>query len=288
MAHGVFIHKEGSIYDDSPAIRYHFPKSYIERARACLGDWIVYYEPQKVPRSRGYWAVARVADISPDPNRSDHFYAWIEPGSFLEFSSAVPRFVDGRLVESDVPNSQWSVRPLSNSDFRRIVALGLPGNDELLPRTGDVDSSVHEPRSAYDFGDRPQVLQLMSRPFRDRAFRRAVLRAYDERCALTGLKLINGGGRAEVQAAHIQPVAAKGPDMVANGLALSGTVHWVFDRGLVSLADDLSIMISRHVNDRTGLEAILSRSGRAYLPMDVRERPHPVFLKWHRETCFKS
>jgi putative restriction endonuclease len=241
-----------------------------------------------VNNSRGYWAVAKVADISVDPKRSDHYYAWIEPGSFLEFSSPVPRSINGSLVERDVRNSQWSVRPLSDSDFGRIVSLGLPEDDELLPRIGEADQSLREPAMGYDFGPRPQVVQLTSRPFRDRAFRSSVLRAYDERCALTGLKLINGGGRAEVQAAHIQPVASNGPDMVANGLALSGTVHLIFDRGLVSLADDLSILVSRHVNDRAGLEAILNRSGRAHLPIDPRERPHSAFLKWHRENCFKS
>jgi hypothetical protein len=37
------------------------------------------------------------------------------------------------------------------------------------------------------------------------------------------LQIINGGGRTEVQAAHIRPVAAGGSDSVRNGLALSGT-----------------------------------------------------------------
>ncbi|MGH6673150.1 MAG: HNH endonuclease [Xanthobacteraceae bacterium] len=44
---------------------------------------------------------------------------------------------------------------------------------------------------------------------------------------MTGLQIINGGGRAEVQAAHIRPVAAGGFDSVRNGLALSGTIHWI-------------------------------------------------------------
>ena len=61
---------------------------------------------------------------------------------------------------------------------------------------------------------------LASRIVRDRVFRRIVLRAYDERCAVSGLKLINGGGRAEVAAAHIRPVEADGPDIVSNGIAL--------------------------------------------------------------------
>lgn len=289
MAHCVFIHKEGSIYDDSPAVRYHFPKSYLERAKACIGDWVVYYEPVKEVASRGYWAVARVSDITADPTQDGMFYAWMEEGSFLEFSVPVPRKVDGQLVEAGVANTQWSVRPLSRSDFSRIVRLGLPDDAELLPR--DVllnETFVRDERSNFDFGEPDRAMQLLSRPVRDRAFRASVLRAYDERCALTGLKLINGGGRAEVQAAHIKSVAARGPDMVANGLALSGTVHWTFDRGLIALEDDLTIMISRHVNDRASIESLINRSGRANLPLDQRERPHPAFLKWHRENCFKQ
>ncbi|WP_368855610.1 HNH endonuclease, partial [Klebsiella aerogenes] len=52
-------------------------------------------------------------------------------------------------------------------------------------------------------------------------------------------------GRAEVAAAHIRPVEANGPDIINNGVALSGTAHWMFDRGLFSLADNLEILISR-------------------------------------------
>ena len=36
---------------------------------------------------------------------------------------------------------------------------------------------------------------------------------------MTGLKLINGGGRCEIEAAHIIPVAKNGPDSPRNGIA---------------------------------------------------------------------
>jgi putative restriction endonuclease len=115
-----------------------------------------------------------------------------------------------------------------------------------------------------------------------------VLRAYDERCAVTGLKLINGGGRAEVAAAHIRPVEHNGPDIVNNGIALSGTAHWMFDRGLITFTDDLEIVISRHVNDREGAEGLINPTRRLIGPLAARDRPHPVFLAWHRENCFKQ
>jgi len=55
---------------------------------------------------------------------------------------------------------------------------------------------------------------------------------------MSGLMLRNGGGRPEVQTAHIRPVESRGSDSVRKGLALSGTLHWMFDRGLISVADD--------------------------------------------------
>jgi putative restriction endonuclease len=95
-------------------------------------------------------------------------------------------------------------------------------------------------------------------------------------------------GDAEVEAAHIKSVEAKGPDVVQNGLALSGTVHWMFDRGLLSVADDQSILLSNHINDVDGVRKILLPSGRARFPEDVRERPDAAFLRWHREHAFKG
>ena len=58
MTFGIFIHRVDSIYDDSPAERYQFPAQYLARAQACVGDWIVYYEPKKVRDTKGYFAVA--------------------------------------------------------------------------------------------------------------------------------------------------------------------------------------------------------------------------------------
>ena len=135
--------------------------------------------------------------------------------------------------------------------------------------------------------ERSRAAYLTSRIVRDSIFRRVVLRAYDARCAITSLKLINGGGRAEVEAAHIRPVEANGPDIVSNGLALSGTAHWMFDRGLISITDDHEILISRHVNDAVGVRAIINKTGRILTPARAVDQPHPHFLRWHRENRFK-
>jgi putative restriction endonuclease len=129
---------------------------------------------------------------------------------------------------------------------------------------------------------------LTKRTIRDRIFRTRVLKAYDRRCAFTDFQFINGGGRAEVEAAHIKSVQDKGPDVVQNGLALSGTVHWMFDRGLLTIADNAEILLSSHINDVDGVRKILRSDGRARFPDNAGDRPDPAFLRWHRENCFKG
>jgi putative restriction endonuclease len=299
MAFGVFIHRSDSIYDDTPAEKYQFPKQYLDRASACIGDWIVYYEPRKVIRTKGYHAVAKVERIIPDPSTPGMYLALIEPGSYLDFATSVP-FADANgPIERGVLNDQGrisgraqaAVRGLSATDFNRIVEAGLAEGDALLPRT-DIASDakgVREERIPFVFDEvRERVSSLVSRVVRDRVFRRIVLRAYDERCAVTGLKLINGGGRAEVEAAHIRPVEANGPDIVSNGIALSGTAHWMFDRGLIGLDDDMRIIVSRQANDPDSIRSVVNTSGRILLPPREADRPHPQFTRWHREHCFKS
>ena len=296
MAHCVFMHKADSIYDDIPAERYQFPAQYLGRAEPCVGDWIVYLEPRRERNSRGYFAVAKVERIVPDPTAPGMFLALIEAETYLDFIRSVPFSGPEGPIERGVLNdagvisgrAQAAVRPLSSADFARIVSAGLPESDIVLPRVDAAEEAmrVQELRAPYHV-ERPIIERLIAKPERKAFFRRAVLQAYEERCAVTGWKLINGGGRAEAEAAHIKPVERGGPDSIQNGIALSGTAHWMFDRGLIGFDDDLGILVSRQVNDRSSVDLIINKTGRALTPGRLAQRPHPAFLTWHRENCFK-
>jgi putative restriction endonuclease len=298
MGFGVFIHRSDSIYDDRPAERYQFPRQYLSRVQACVGDWIIYYEPRKVPATRGYFAVAKVEGVVPDPTATGMYLALIEPNTYLDFAAPVPFADRDGVIERGVLNkdgrlsgrAQSAVRSLSAQDFNRIVGLGLQEEESLLPRTGGVApfNELSEEDRPFEFEEaRERISALQSRIVRDRVFRRVILQAYGERCAISGLRLINGGGRAEVDAAHIRPVEANGPDIVNNGIALSGTAHWMFDRGLIGLSDDLEILVSRQVNDPDSVRGFINKSGHALAPRSPFQRPHPHFLRWHREHSFK-
>jgi putative restriction endonuclease len=296
MAKGVFLYREDSQYEDSPWAVYQFPEPYLSRASQMVGDWVIYMEPVKAGR-KGYHAVAKVDRITPDPANPGMHLAIIDPTSYLDFDHNVAFQSGGEYPERSVLNergrvsgrAQAAVRTIPAEDFNRIVSLGLDTHDELLPRSdgAPATASVAEEQAAYEF-EQDRVQMLTRRTIRDRIFRTRVLTAYDRRCSFTGFQFINGGGRAEVEAAHIKSVEAKGPDVVQNGLALSGTVHWMFDRGLLSIGEDRRILLSNHINDIDGVRRILHDDGRARFPLHSQDEPDPAFLRWHRENCFKG
>ena len=157
MAKGIFVHRTDSIYDDSPAEKYQFPRQYLGRVSACIGDWIIYYEPSKIRDTRGYFAVAKIANVVPDPTAKDMYLALIEPGTYLDFPNPVPFNGPVGLVERGVLNDQGkisgraqsAVRPLSIEDFNRIIDLGLAEDDSFLPRSDAVsDNMLREERSS--------------------------------------------------------------------------------------------------------------------------------------------
>jgi len=298
--------KIASIYDDLPEERYHFPQTYLRQIEAALNDWVVYYEPRRDGGRQCYFATARLVGIRSDPVRDAHYYAQLS--DFLEFDRAVP-FRDGefyyesKLRKPDGSASKGafgrSVRNLPDAEYDLILQAGFAHviGKEPRPRLApDAPEEVYaaipgwsEEPAAYEDHDteRRLVTQISQRPFRDRAFAVAIKSAYKDTCAVTGLKIINGGGRSEVQAAHIKPVAHKGPDSTRNGVALSGTVHWMFDRGLISIDDDYRLLTAgTSVPDTIG--RLIRPDARILLPDRPEHRPHPQYLKYHRESVFKG
>jgi putative restriction endonuclease len=299
MTKAVFTTKVTPSYDDLPEVRYHFPSRYLGQARQTIGDHIIYYEPRRTSTElssfggrQSYFGVARVTAVVEDTQLADHHYALVD--DYLDFDRPVPfsegtDYYESALRKDDGSTNRgafgWAVRIVPDNEFDRILKSGFaPVLNENLASQGVVRSEISEPHVSFE---RPIVEMTVSRPFRERSFMHNVRAAYSNRCAITGLRLINGGGRPEVQAAHIQPVASKGPDSVRNGLALSGTIHWMFDRGLISVGDDFKILIAKnHVPDDA--VRLLNQTGMINLPKDPTLYPNAHFLKFHRDTVFKK
>jgi len=129
---------------------------------------------------------------------------------------------------------------------------------------------------------RRKIVALVSRWMRAASFRRQVLCAYDNRCAVTRMQL------KLVDAAHILPVHAEGAsDNVRNGIALSPTYHRAFDDGLIYLDEKYVMRINEEREKRLagialdgGIGRFKSVLGRAiHLPHDRRQRPDVSMIR---------
>lgn len=305
MAHAVLIQNPDSIYKDEPGLRYHFPKMYLRALQDCVDDWVIFYEGKK--GALGYTSVQRVTGIRADIDLEGHFFADLDPGSRWQFERVVPRTdSDGRPYETMLRRldgtpirggaNTLAVRRLSPGDFSVIVQAGIAPSDGALTLERDPKPSEHQDVPGFADGPTPFSFDaplsgfrkdvLTSRPHRDASFARMVKAAYGGRCAISGLALRNGGGRSEVEAAHIRPVAKEGPDIVQNGLALSGTLHWMFDRGLISVAEDHRILVAHNKVDPETARRLIVPDMRLRLPDNPRDHPHPSYLQFHREVVY--
>jgi len=121
---------------------------------------------------------------------------------------------------------------------------------------------------------------------RNAAFRRNVVKLYDQRCAFCKMRVVSWDGVTIVDGAHIMPFSEFRDDRFVNGLALCKNHHWAFDRGWFGIDDGYRILIPR---DRfTEEPAVQSQEMMAFhnesikLPQDSRHLPSQESLSWHR------
>lgn len=135
-------------------------------------------------------------------------------------------------------------------------------------------------------------LAIGTRSFTPRSadFRERVLRAYEYSCAVCGFDVRLGTIHVALEAAHIKWHQAGGPDEESNGLALCTMHHKLFDRGVFTLSDHRSIVVSESANGTRGFqEWVMSYHGQA---MRAPQRPtyHPdmTSVQWHVKEVFQG
>ena len=177
-----------------------------------------------------------------------------------------------------VPPDDWSPRTqtgatysLDSGEGQRIwhECLGRVGRPSLPPMPAE------RPRFGAPAWHRPRLGQGI--------FRVQVLDAYGRACAVTQEHSL-----PVLEAAHIRPYARGGEHDIANGLALRTDLHRLFDRGYITIDEQLKLV----VGDRLRQDFANGRSYYAYqghplqLPARPQLRPAPEALAWHREQIF--
>ena len=129
--------------------------------------------------------------------------------------------------------------------------------------------------------DRKQIVESVSRYSRDANFRKLVMSAYDNRCAVTRTQL------RLVDAAHILPVLSdESSDHVTNGIALSPTFHRAYDNCLIYLDENYVMRLNKEKAEElesVGLSGGLGQfcsflDKKIYLPIDKNQRPRIDYI----------
>ncbi len=116
-------------------------------------------------------------------------------------------------------------------------------------------------------------------------FRRLVLTAYDNQCAVTGEHTI-----PVLQASHIKPFAETLQHEVQNGISLRADIHTLFDRGYVTITPEHRFLVSNALRrDFSNGRVYYKHDGElVHLPDNAALRPRSEFLEWHGDVVFKA
>ena len=145
--------------------------------------------------------------------------------------------------------------------------------------------SMHE--TLLDAVDFPWVYEKRAR---DPHFREEILRIYDHRCAICGFDGRLGSADVGLEAAHIKWHAAGGPDSSDNGIALCVLHHVLFDRGALSIDEELRLLVSKDLHGQNHFESLIL----VYCGFPIRKpqsgepEPGARYTAWHRREVFRA
>lgn len=148
----------------------------------------------------------------------------------------------------------------------------------LLEQEAKAAEAIGSFSPADEVDERQRVLAAIVRRRGQPAFRKALLDAYDGRCAMTGCNVVDA-----LEAAHIQPYSGLKSNDVRNGLLLRADVHTLFDLYLIAInPGSLRIAVAPALQHSTYVEL----DGRQLsTPMPPELSAYQESLTWHRSKC---
>lgn len=170
-----------------------------------------------------------------------------------------------------------------NGDWEAFISKTQKAITSLKSLSSDRD--IPEGIEENDYTGKNKLVQTNAR-IGQHFFRKSVLSSYNNRCCITGLTITK-----LLVASHIVPWSKDPANRLnpQNGLSLSMLHDKAFDIGLITINENLTVRVSRHieaVDDNFFSESIQCYEGKnIYLP--EKFQPCPKFLTYHRENVFE-
>ena len=149
----------------------------------------------------------------------------------------------------------------------------------------------HEPQSLFDFDyqmtrDTESTATVKTRTYQN-FFRKTVISSYKFNCAVCSINVPE-----LLIASHIIPWAQdKNLRLLpTNGIALCASHDKAFDRGLFTLKDNYSILLSSEIEERQDneyVDLLFMKFSERRLNMPFRFMPDKACVAWHRDNIFR-
>lgn len=187
----------------------------------------------------------------------------------------------GYVEQFDPATDLFRIRGLDWAEVTAQLGLGLA--DDLIETALRLESL----EAWTPFVAENRAIYQVSRERRDAAFAGIVLDNYGQTCAVTGQRF-HSPKHTEADGAHIIGRAVRGTDDPRNGIALSKSAHWAFDRGLFTVSDQYEVVINPKARSAsvTNFPLMEMDRRRITLPKDSYYWPHPEALAWHKAEVF--
>lgn len=240
-----------------------------------IGDEVVVYVT-----GYGFLATASIA-TQPKP-RTD----WVNRyGARITGIRLIRPPISLDAIRAELPSLTWARYPRSITTPADPIVAGIRAiiasrHAEFLAgsaRSSDEDiKNAARQLASVDATTREALIQAR----RGQGLFRQLVMEHWQSCAISGCGVVQA-----LRASHIKPWRDCSNEERLdpyNGLLLVGTLDLLFDAGLISFADSGKVLLSPSLPR--------SERGRLGLRADTRlrqlERPHLVYLKWHRDRVF--
>ena len=198
--------------------------------------------------------------------------------------SPTKRTLLARNATGYVPDKLWEA-VVNDPQLRHELASTVLA--QFWPDTlhGDIRQAVGLPDVYL-----PASGKAATKKKRDPAFRDAVMRAYEHRCAVCGYDGRLGTSDLALEAAHVQWHAYDGPDVVGNAMAMCSFHHKALDAGAVGLTEDHKVLVSADVHGGDVVEQLLVRYAGQEIkhPQPGFEPPGQRYVSWHQGQVFRK
>jgi putative restriction endonuclease len=180
---------------------------------------------------------------------------WIESKSSMRSFGNLTTAVNYALIDKEL--SDLLLIP-ENRDILKIALLDkyfpdtksnfVPnGNDDLPSETILHENSKHYKQKIIELKNQVDENAFQEEIFiRGGLFKREVPKIYNHTCAVSGLRISAVANVSMVDACHIVPFSEGYDDTLTNGIALCPNLHRAFDRGLISISDNYTILVNKN------------------------------------------